>query len=179
MEKRENADINIVLVGLDYNYSLEVGKMLASQLEMYFLDSQGLYEFDIRPKTMEDIINEMGMDYFRKAQCGTIKYICSFTSSILVVESGALMNEDNVNKLDKYGLIVYIHQDQETLRQLYQSQDNLSDIKKSIYLLKADEIINRDEKLKIVSEIIVNDENEPIRCTAEIIKGIKNYYGVE
>ena len=38
---------------------------------------------------------------------------------------------------------------------------------------------NMDEKLKIVSEIIVNDENEPIRCTAEIIKGIKNYYGVE
>ena len=158
MEKRENADINIVLVGLDYNYCLEVGKMLSSQLEMYFLDSQGLYEFDIRPKTMEDIINEMGMDYYRKAQSGTIKYICSFTSSILVVESGALMNEENVNKLDFTKIeLDYILQNA-----------NFNDIQLRIFNRLTDKFSSQ----KIIK--IAIEENISERTVSRIIKQIKN-----
>lgn len=179
MEKRENSDINIILMGLDYFYTLEVGKLLSDQLEMYFLDSQGLYEFDIKPKTIDNIVSEFGMDYYRKAQSGTIKYICSFNSSILPIESGVVLNQGNMEKLDKYGLIVYIRQSKELLQSLYAKTNELSDIKKQIYHLSETDIYTRDEKLKIASEIIVEDNGEPLRCVSEIVKGIKQFYGVE
>ncbi len=179
MEKRENSDINIILMGLDYFYTLEVGKLLSDQLEMYFLDSQGLYEFDIKPKTIDDIVSEFGMDYYRKAQSGTVKYICSFNSSILAIESGVVLNQENMEKLDKYGLIVYIRQSKELLQSLYAKTNELSDIKKQIYHLSETDIYTRDEKLKIASEIIVEDNGEPLRCVSEILKGIKQFYGVE
>lgn len=179
MEKRENSDINIILMGLDYFYTLEVGKLLSDQLEMYFLDSQGLYEFDVKPKTIDDIVSEFGMDYYRKAQSGTVKYICSFNSSILAIESGVVLNQENMEKLDKYGLIVYIRQSKELLQSLYAKTNELSDIKKQIYHLTNEEIETRDEKLKIASEIIVEDNGEPLRCVSEILKGIKQFYGVE
>lgn len=179
MEKRENSDINIILMGLDYFYTLEVGKLLSDQLEMYFLDSQGLYEFDVKPKTIDDIVSEFGMDYYRKAQSGTVKYICSFNSSILAIESGVVLNQENMEKLDKYGLIVYIRQSKELLQSLYAKTNELSDIKKQIYHLTNEEIETRDEKLKIASEILVEDNGEPLRCVSEILKGIKQFYGVE
>lgn len=179
MEKRENSDINIILMGLDYFYTLEVGKLLSDQLEMYFLDSQGLYEFDIKPKTIDDIVSEFGMDYYRKAQSGTVKYICSFNSSILAIESGVVLNHENMEKLDKYGLIVYIRQSKELLQSLYAKTNELSDIKKQIYHLTNEEIETRDEKLKIASEILVEDNGEPLRCVSEIVKGIKQFYGIE
>lgn len=179
MEKRENSDINIILMGLDYFYTLEVGKLLSDQLEMYFLDSQGLYEFDIKPKTIDNIVSEFGMDYYRKAQSGTVKYICSFNSSILAIESGVVLNQENMEKLDKYGLIVYIRQSKELLQSLYAKTNELSDIKKQIYHLTNEEIETRDEKLKIASEILVEDNGEPLRCVSEILKGIKQFYGVE
>lgn len=179
MEKRENSDINIILMGLDYFYTLEVGKLLSDQLEMYFLDSQGLYEFDIKPKTIDDIVSEFGMDYYRKAQSGTVKYICSFNSSILAIESGVVLNQGNMEKLDKYGLIVYIRQSKELLQSLYAKTNEMSDIKKQIYHLSETDIYTRDEKLKIASEIIVEDNGEPLRCVSEILKGIKQFYGVE
>lgn len=179
MEKRENSDINIILMGLDYFYTLEVGKLLSDQLEMYFLDSQGLYEFDIKPKTIDDIVSEFGMDYYRKAQSGTVKYICSFNSSILAIESGVVLNQENMEKLDKYGLIVYIRQSKELLQSLYAKTNELSDIKKQIYHLTNEEIETRDEKLKIASEILVEDNGEALRCVSEILKGIKQFYGVE
>jgi len=179
MEKRENSDINIILMGLDYFYTLEVGKLLSDQLEMYFLDSQGLYEFDIKPKTIDDIVSEFGMDYYRKAQSGTVKYICSFNLSILAIESGVVLNQENMEKLDKYGLIVYIRQSKELLQSLYAKTNELSDIKKQIYHLSETDIYTRDEKLKIASEILVEDNGEPLRCVSEILKGIKQFYGVE
>ncbi len=180
MEKRENPDINIVLVGLDYNFTLEVGKLLSEQLDMYFLDTQGLYEFDIRPKTIEDMVEAFGWEYYRNAQCGTVKYVCSFTSTIMAVESGAVMNSANLEKLNKYGLIIYLHQPQQTLVQQYQNYSNLSDIKKQLYCLTEQEIKSRDEQLQVISEIIVNDFNaEPLRCCFSIVKEIKKFYGVE
>lgn len=179
MEKRENSDINIILMGLDYFYTLEVGKLLSEQLEMYFLDSQGLYEFDIKPKTIDDIVNEFGIEYYRKAQSGTVKYICSFNSSILAIESGVVLNQENMERLDKYGLIVYIRQNQDLLHTLYASEEGLSDTKKQIYHLTKEEIETRDEKLKIASEILVEDNGEPLKCVFDIIKGIKKFYGVE
>lgn len=179
MEKREKSDINIILMGLDYFYTLEVGKLLSDQLEMYFLDSQGLYEFDIKPKTIDDIVSELGMEYYRKAQSGTVKYICSFNSSILAIESGVVLHQENMQKLDKYGLIVYIRQSKELLQSLYAKTNELSDIKKQIYHLSETDIYTRDEKLKIASEIIVEDNGEPLRCVSEILKGIKQFYGIE
>ncbi len=179
MDKRQNSDINIILIGLDYFYTLEVGQMLADQLEMYFLDSQGLYEFDIRPKTMDDIINEFGIDYYRKAQSGTIKYICSFNSSVLAVESGVSLNKENLDRLDKFGLIVYIRQSEETLKALYEKRRDLSDAKQQIYILNSDEIKSRDQIMMIESEILVEDNGEPLKCVSEILKGIKKFYGID
>ena len=45
---------NIAVVCLDYKIALEVAKILADELDMYFLDIQGLYDFDIKPRTIAE-----------------------------------------------------------------------------------------------------------------------------
>ena len=49
---------NIAVVCLDYKLALDVAKILAEELDMYFLDIQGLYEFDIKPRTISETIKK-------------------------------------------------------------------------------------------------------------------------
>lgn len=179
MEKRNNTDINIAIFGLDYDFVLEVSKILASQLGLYFLDTIGLYEFDISPLTLEEILTDYGEAYFREKQCGTVKYVSSFNNTIMSFESGAVLNDKNIDAIDKYGLIVYIHQDKNTLLNEYVRSEYKNKVLDKFFHISPDEIDKRDAILQARSEIIVDATSyETLRCAGDIIKGIKKYYGV-
>ena len=99
---------NIAVVCLDYKIALEVAKILAGELDMYFLDIQGLYDFDIKPRTIAETIREYGIEYYRKEISGSIKYASSFENSIMTIESGAVEDVSNIEELRKHCLLIYI-----------------------------------------------------------------------
>ena len=177
MEKRSNPDINIAIIGLDYHFALEVAKQLSNRLDMFFLDSMGLYEFDISPIPLTEIIGNMGMSYFRKEQCGNVKYVSTFSSTVVAFESGVILNTQNLDRIDKCGLICYIHQSTATLLHQYNINPLGNKFLERLYHLNIAEINERDKILQDRSEIIVDaSDGGVIKCVSELIREIKKYY---
>ena len=173
-------DLNIVVVGIDIEYVERVAKMLAEQFDMYYLDSTELYRFDIQPYTLSFVLKKMGMEYFREQQAGTMKYVSSFSNTVITVESGALMYQDNLDMLTKDALIVYIRMDEHTLNKRLQKRDYFSREEYNFFCLNKREIITRDEILTNIAEICVEASDlSEVQCLEEMTREIKKYYGVD
>lgn len=179
MEKRNNPDINIAIIGLDYHFALEVAKQLSDRLDMFFLDSMGLYEFDISPITLTEIIGNMGISYFRKEQRGNVKYVSTFSSTVIAFESGVVLDNQNLDKIDKSGLICYIHQSTATLLHQYNINPCENKFLDRLYHLNIAEINERDKILQDKSEIVVDaSDGGVIKCVSSLLREIKKYYNM-
>ena len=106
----DERDLNIVITGINGEYVSKVAKLLADQFDMYFLDAEALYEFDIQPFTLSYVLKKYGVDYYREKQMDTMKYVASFSNTVIAVESGALLYQNNIDTLNKDGLIIYVQQ---------------------------------------------------------------------
>lgn len=172
-------DLNIVMVGMDIDYVERVSKMLAEQFDMYYLDSTELYRFDIQPYTLSFVLKKMGMEYFREQQTGTMKYVSSFSNTVITVESGALMYQKNLDMLTKDALVVYIRMDEHTLNKRLQKRDYFSREEYNFFCLNKREIITRDEVLTNIAEVSVDaSELTEEQCLEVLTEEIKRFYGV-
>lgn len=173
-------DLNIVVVGMDIDFVERVSKMLAEQFDMYYLDSTELYRFDIQPYTLSFVLKKMGMEYFREQQMGTMKYVSSFSNTVITVESGALLYQKNLDMLTKDALLVYIRMDEHTLNKRLQNRDYFSREEYNFFCLNKREILTRDEVLQNICEVCVDaGELDERTCLDILITEIKKYYGVE
>lgn len=173
-------DLNIVLVGMDIDFVQRLAKMLAQAFDMYFLDSMELYRFDIQPYTLSFVLKKFGVEYFREKQMDTVKYISSFSNTVITVESGALIYQANLDRLTKDAVIIYIKMDENTLYKRLTKRDYLSREEYNFFCLNKREIITRDEVLTNISEIVVDaSDGSENNCLENIITEIKKYYGVD
>ena len=170
---------NIVVVCLDYAIGLNVAKSLADRLDMYFLDLQGLYEFDIKPRTIADTIKEYGIDYYRKEIGGSVKYVSTFDNSVIVIESGAFEDETLIEKVREHCLFVYIRSFPKWVTNENYDGNYKSSEEETLYKLKDGQIIARDKTLCENAEIIAyGDDNDLESYVGDIISKIKLFYGV-
>lgn len=176
----EERDLNIVVVGMDIDYTEKVSKILSEQFDMYYLNSMELYRFDIHPYTLSYVLKKFGKEYFREQQEGTVKYISSFSNTVITVESGALMYQYNLDLLTKDSLIVYIRMDEHTLNKRLQNRDYFSREEYNFFCLNKRELITRDEVLMNIAEVVVDASAlSEQQCLAVLTTEIKKYYGVE
>ena len=174
-----NVKNNIVLFCLDYDYSLSIGKNLADRFQMYFLDIQGLYEFDIKPRTLTETIREGGIERYRHEIQGAIKYVSTFDNALIAIESGAVLNPINVQRLKEHSLVVYIRKlpkwsIDSKVRVEFRSKEE-----EKLYKIKDSDVASRDRYLCEVADIIAygydGDDESYIK---DIIKKIERLYGV-
>ena len=59
---------NIVVLGMNRGITRQVAEMLSEQLQMHFVDTLELFEFDNIPRSLSDILKEQGEAYFRKKE---------------------------------------------------------------------------------------------------------------
>ena len=90
---------NIAITGFDRELLKKVGKALAEDLEMFYVDTIELYEFDHIPHTMTDMIKAQGLKEFRDKEIGTIGYVTDFNNAVITFESGAIKCKKNIEKL--------------------------------------------------------------------------------
>lgn len=174
----DKRDLNIVICCLDKDYGEMVAQELASKFDMYYLDSEALYEFDIQPYTISYVIKKFGMEQFRKNQSGTMKYVSTFSNTIITVESGALLYQNNIDMLTKDGLIVYLKKGVDKLYKTLLNKDYSSKEEYNFYCLNKREINFRDEVLVNISEVVVDCTYlKPSECANEVIEKIISYYG--
>ena len=79
----DERDLNIVLVSMNVDLAQKMARALAEQFEMYYLDSMELYRFDIQPYTLTYVLKKYGIEYFREKQMDTMKYVASFSNTVI------------------------------------------------------------------------------------------------
>ena len=176
----DERDLNIVLVGLDPDYTQKIAQLLAAQFDMYYMDSMELYRFDISPYTLSYVLKRFGIEYFREKQRDTMKYVASFSNTVITVESGALLYQANLDILTKDAIVIYIKIDENRLFKKLQARDYRSREEYTFFCLNKRELITRDEVLSNICEVKVDaSEYNELKCLEDITREIKRFYGVE
>ena len=133
--------LNILIISLDEKFSKNVSSLLASELDMYFVDCKELIEYDlINPK---DVLEKCGLEYLRKKERGVLSNACEYQNTVISINYSLYsLNYD----LFKYSLVVYLKIDEKSLSEVV---NNIEEKNYNDFLTeKADIIVDADIKKK-------------------------------
>jgi shikimate kinase len=153
-----------------------IGKQLARQLRMEFIDSDRVIE----ERTGADIpliFEKEGEDGFRNREQAVIDELSMMQNVVIATGGGAVLNEENRRHLSTRGDVVYLSSDLKTLVQRTQKDKNRP-------LLHGDEspqsilqrlLEQRDPLYRSTASIVIDTSNSSIRNVIKaIIKGLKS-----
>ncbi len=158
---RELYGNNIVLIGYMGTGKTSVGKLLAKERGMDFIDLDAYIE-EKEGRTISDIFDFESEEYFRNLETKVIHSLSSLSNTVIATGGGAVLRRENRNLLGKLGEVIFLKTDVDTLaerlkgdetRPLIKSEtedelrkriSKMLDIRNSYYDILADQIINTD-----------------------------------
>lgn len=105
---------NIVLVGFMGTGKTTVGKLLAKDLSLPFIDTDFCIERNTA-MTVSEIFENQGEKYFRELEKKLIKEISEGEGCVVAAGGGAVIFKENVENFQKNGLIVALTADIDTI----------------------------------------------------------------
>ena len=155
-----------------------VGKLLAEQLGMYYLNTTELFKFDHIPHTIEEFIETRKEKGYRELEEGTISYASTFYNTVICADSGVVLSSKNLQKLAKGGYIIHVWLDVAHTKTVLDSgiYDNAT-IKK-FYAVSEKQLETRQEKMAECADIkISGNRKSTFKICADIIRAIKKKMG--
>ncbi|MCI7740531.1 MAG: shikimate kinase [Clostridiales bacterium] len=108
---------HIVVIGFMGSGKTRVGKKLAQDLHMEFLDVDKKIAHDMK-MPISDLMSKFGEPFYRALETKTIKDMLEVeTPTVLSVGSGLPIQEQNHKYLKKLGVIIYLEASVETLKE--------------------------------------------------------------
>lgn len=163
-KKIERSKRNIVLTGMPSSGKSTIGKKLANELGMKFIDTDKEIEVS-EGKTIPEIFAAVGERGFRDIETRVITEVSSKQNCVISTGGGAVLREQNMTALKGNGSVYFVDRPIELLvatddRPLSSNRDDL--IKRynerySIYCDTADKSVINDSTLKDVIDIIKED----------------------
>ncbi|MBQ6718257.1 MAG: AAA family ATPase [Clostridia bacterium] len=163
-KKIEQSKRNIVLTGMPSSGKSTVGKQLANELGMQFIDTDKEIEKS-EGKTIPEIFTEVGESGFRDIEARIITTVSAKQNCVISTGGGAILREQNITALKGNGTIFFIDRPLEKLvttddRPLSSNRDDL--VKRyneryDIYCNIADEQILNDGEIDAVTKAIKED----------------------
>ena len=155
---------NLVLIGMPSCGKTTIGKTVAKDLSMEFVDSDELI-VKKTGLTIPEIFEIKGEKGFREIECEVINEIASLQNKVIATGGGAVLNHNNIELLKLNGTVVFIDRPLDLL--ITTADRPLSSDRKSlekryterydIYCSSADIIIKADksleENIKAVKEV--------------------------
>ena len=123
--------MNIVLIGYRCSGKTDVGKILARELGMEFVDTDLLIEEDTGC-SIESIISEKGWDHFRKIERRMIEEVSERDNLAIATGGGVVMDQNNVQNLNRNGFIVWLEGDAEVLKERMEKEQRSGKIRPSL-----------------------------------------------
>lgn len=157
--------MNIILIGFMGSGKTTVGRMVAQELCMDFIDTDQLIEKKYN-KTISDIFEERGEKFFREKERDLIKKTLKKKINCVISTGGGMpCYKDNMEQLKSIGKTVYLKIDFNILKKRISTENRplFKDSKKAEQLFKkrifcyenADKIANSGGDLKnTISQII-------------------------
>ena len=117
---------HIVVIGFMGSGKTRVGKKLAQDLHMEFLDVDKKIAHDMK-MPISDLMSKFGEPFYRALETKTIKDMLEVeTPTVLSVGSGLPIQEQNHKYLKKLGVIIYLEASVETLKERLSGDNKLS-----------------------------------------------------
>ena len=104
--------MNIVLIGFMGSGKSSVGRVLAKQKGMYFIDTDSLIESS-EGRKIRDVFAENGEGYFRELEKKTFGWLSTCVDNAVVSTGGGMPTV--IDSFEKLGKTVYLKVDFETL----------------------------------------------------------------
>lgn len=107
LQSKKLFPFNIVLIGFMGSGKTSVGEELSKLLEMDFIDTDSLI-IEKTGKTINEIFQNQGEDYFRQLETETIKNLRSRSNTIISCGGGVVLNPENIENLKENGKIIWL-----------------------------------------------------------------------
>ena len=159
---------NIYFVGLMGCGKTTIGKLLASELNLEFFDSDSVIVTKAN-LSINEIFQKYGESYFRKLEINAIRELSNKHNVVISLGGGAVINATNIDCIKKNGKVIYLQASIDCLvdrlknaqdRPLLNNTDNLAqtlqsllDKRASLYESAADIKI---DTTKLSLECIIN-----------------------
>lgn len=160
---------NIVLVGFMGTGKSVVGKRLAKELKMRFVNTDDIIE-EREKRPIAEIFAKSGEPYFRNIEKEVVSEVSALDNAVIAAGGGAVLNEENIANLKKRGIVICLNASPEAVyertkkyktRPLLNVPDPVAKIKELMtsrapFYAKADYQIDTSGKLvhDVVKEVI-------------------------
>ena len=114
--------MNIVLIGYRCSGKTTVGKILAKELGIDFVDTDVLIE-ESAGCSIDAIISREGWDHFRDIEKRLIEGISIRDNLVIATGGGVVMDEANVINLKRNGLVVWLKAEAGLIRKRMEKQE--------------------------------------------------------
>lgn len=155
---------NIVLIGLDYNMTKTLAKMLSAELGMFYLDVNDLINYNF--SNQKDAEKKLGLEYYNSQVEKICKSVCNYEGTIANMPAELFLRENIHSCIKQKCVIIFINVSKDVLTKANEqkSADKKNDIN----------ILTHGELTKILSkrsDVVVKFNGKD--C-ASCIKDIKN-----
>lgn len=104
------SSVNIVLIGMMGAGKTTIGKKLAKKLRKRFIDTDDLVE-QSADASISDVIKYRGLKDFRRMEANVILRCSKVKNAVIATGGGSIENIDNIRRLRKNGIIVFLNRD--------------------------------------------------------------------
>lgn len=155
---------NIVLTGMPSSGKSTIGKLLADELGMQFVDTDEEI-VKLAGKPITQIFENLGESGFRDIESQAIATVAAKQNQVIATGGGAVLREQNITLLKGNGIIYFIDRPLELLvttddRPLSSNRDDLAkryNERYDIYCNSADKKVVNDDEIQTVINIIKED----------------------
>ncbi len=163
---------NIALIGFMGSGKTTIGRHLAKELEMKFIDTDKMISMHEK-KTISEIFQEHGERYFRDLERKIIAEESRENNIVISTGGGAIVDNENIKNLKKTSFVVYLDSSLECIHERVKNGKNRPLLNEVIDLFATIKELHekRDWLYRVSSDFFVKiDVNSNIHDTVNLIK---------
>ncbi len=166
--------MNIILCGLPMSGKSSIGKKLSKKLGLFFIDIDQEIEKEYQrltktAYTCRQIFMNEGEEFFRLLEKKQIALLLGITNSVVALGGGGLKDQDNIDVLEKVGIIVYLKATPEILWPRVEKRGlpayvHREDPQKAFYALAKERLPSYEAAANVTIDTNHLTEKEVINC---------------
>lgn len=161
---------NIVLIGMPGASKSSVGRQLARSLQMMFMDTDSIIEYEYA-MPISELIEKSGEEYFRKVESSAILRLEDMSNIAVAVGGGAVLSEKNRRILKENAYCVWLKAKPLTLYDRLKADENVRPLLQPLSIKKISATLKKREKLyRETADIELSTDGLTIEQTVEAVK---------
>ena len=168
-----NNKLNISLCGMMGSGKSAIGKILANKLDYNFIDVDKMIEMKTN-KTIRKIFEDEGERYFRDLEEKITINLLNNKKTIVSLGGGAIINKNIRNSIKINSYNIYLKVNVDLLEKRLKNSKTRPLINKKKLKTQLIDLIKEREKYYQTADLIINNEENLIETTQNIIKKIVN-----